>query len=203
MRRAGLPQLRSRALQLRGDAEGATIIEFAFAFPVLLLLLMGVLDIGQSVYVSALLRGAVQQVARDATVETYDTADLDAYVTSIISGVAPGATVNVTRKSYYDYADVERPETWNDANNNNICDNGEGYTDENGNGRWDADIGSEGNGGANDVVLFDVHVSYKPLFPVPFTDKLGGTRELSATALKKNQPFALQEGYGSSAGTCK
>lgn len=207
MRREGLlsavsGRVRRGLDQLREDLRGVSALEFAVAGPVMLILVIGILDLGQMLYVSALLRGAVQQVARDATLETAETDDLDAFVTGIVGGIAPGSTVDVSRKSYYDFSDVGRPETWNDSNNNDTCDNGETYTDENGNGQWDEDVGESGNGGASDAVLYTVTLTYKPIFPVPFLPGSTDERTISATAFKKNQPYALQADYGSDAGSC-
>lgn len=190
------------ARRLCEDREGVTAVEFALAAPVLLVLLMGIFDIGHMAYVSAVLRGAVQQVARDGTLETADTTAADAFVGKLVSGIAPDAVITTSRQSYYDFADIARPEAWNDKNDNGRCDDGETFTDENKNGSWDTDVGQSGNGGANDVVLYTVDVTYKPLFPVPYLTDRNSERTLSATAVKKNQPYALQENYGSSAGVC-
>ena len=188
--------------ELRTAREGAAIIEFAVAAPVLLLVLIAVFDLGYMIYASAVLHGAVQEAARSSSLETADTSAADAYVTSVMQNVLPGATVTTTRKSYYDFSDIARPETWDDSNNDGICDDGESYTDENGNGQWDADVGESGNGGADDVVVYTATVTYEPLFPNPFISGTSEMRTMSASTVKKNQPFASQTEYGSSAGTC-
>jgi hypothetical protein len=187
---------------LRRAREGATIVEFAMAAPIVITLIIGICDIGHMAYTTAVLRGAAQQAARSSSLETADTSASDAQITKAIQNVAPGATVKISRTSYYDFADIDQPEPWNDANNSGDCDNGEVYTDENGNGQWDADVGEAGNGSANDVVIYTVDVTYPPLFPVPFIDGSDGLRKLSASSVKKNQPFANQAELGSSAGTC-
>ncbi|CDO37746.1 TadE/TadG family type IV pilus assembly protein [Novosphingobium sp. KN65.2] len=186
----------------RDERDGVTAVEFALASPVLIMLLVGIWDIGHMAYLSAVMHGAVQQVARKGTIEGADTSADDDYVKKMVSGVAPGARVTTSRTSYYDFADISRPESWNDANGNGVCDNSETYVDENRNGQWDADIGKDGNGGSGDVVLYTVKVTYEPVFPLPFLDSIDNTRTLSAAAVKKNQPYALQERYGSSARTC-
>lgn len=189
--------------RLRGDARGSAVIEFAVACPVLLVLLIGIYDMAHTAYLTAVLHGAVGEAARSDALEIADNTKADAYVSGIVKGVAPGATLAFKRSSYYDFADIKRAEAWNDKNGNGTCDNGESYTDENKNGSWDADVGSSGNGGANDVVLYTVTVSYKPLFVVPFISTAADQRTLTASAVHKNQPYALQAKYGSAAGTCK
>lgn len=187
----------------REERDGVTAVEFAMAAPVLIVLLLGIFDIGHMTYMTAALHGAVQRVARNSTLETADTATQDAFVKTTVQQVAPGAEVTTTRESYYDFNDIDRPEAWNDKNNNGTCDNSEAYTDENKNGQWDADVGKSGNGGANDVVVYTVTVKYTPLFSIPGITNSKNQRTLTASAVKKNQPFALQNSPGSSAGTCK
>lgn len=188
--------------RLHADRTGATIIEFALVAPMFMVLLLGVMDIGQMVYGRAVLGGAVHAAARSSALETRDTAAADAMVLGMIRPVLPGVTIAATRRSYYDFSDIGRAEKWNDANANGGCDTGETYTDENRNGTWDADIGATGAGGANDVVIYTVVASYTPTFKVPLLPELWTRRSLTATAVTKNQPFAAQNGYGSSAGTC-
>jgi hypothetical protein len=182
--------------------DGNTIVEFSIMAPVFLLLLLGTFDIGQMVYGRAVLHGAVQEAARNSSLETSNTEEADEKVESAIMPVLPGATMETSRVSYFDFNDVGRPEAWNDSDDSGTCDNGESFTDENRNGAWDADVGQSGNGGAGDVVLYTVTVTYTPVFNVPYLHNHDGTRTFSATAVKKNQPFAEQEEYGSDAGVC-
>lgn len=187
---------------LRAAREGAAAVEFALAAPVLLVLLIGMFDMGHMAYLNAVLNGAVEKVARDSALETANTTTSDQAVGTIMAGVAPGASVTTTRNSYYDFTDVARPEAWGDTNANGRCDNGESYTDENNNGSWDADIGRTGNGGSGDVVYLTATMTYQPLFKVPFTGNPNGTRTLKATAVTKNQPFGNQGQYSTAARTC-
>lgn len=191
-----------RLARLARAREGAAAVEFALVAPVFLLLIMGIYDLGQMVYGRVQLQGMVQDAARSSSLETADTSEADAKVEREVVRVLPGATVQGKRVSYFDFNDVGRPEKWNDANDDDTCNNGESYVDENRNGAWDADVGRDNNGGAGDVVLYTVTVTYKPLFPVPMTANSQGERTIVATTVKKNQPFALQQEYGSSAGKC-
>ncbi|WP_395332422.1 TadE/TadG family type IV pilus assembly protein [Novosphingobium sp. BL-8H] len=195
--------LRNLALRLAKDRQGMAAVEFAMAAPVLILLLCGIFDIGHMAYVNAVLHGAVEDAARNGTLEMADTTTLDQKILAVVGRVAPGATVSTTRSSYYDFTDIARPEAWNDKNNNGTCDNNEAYVDENKNGRWDADVGQSGNGGPNDVVLYTVKATYKPLFPIPGLTNPDQTRTLTATTVRKNQPYGQQADYGTAAGVCK
>lgn len=188
--------------RLAVDSRGVTAVEFALLAPVFFMFLIGLMDLGQSIYGQVVLNGAVAKAARSSSLETADTTQADAQVSSLVGKVLPGAAITSKRENYYDFNDVGRPEKWNDANNDGTCDNGESYVDENGNGNWDEDIGREGNGSANDVVVYTVTASFDPLFKVPFLPEVWSRRKLTASTVTKNQPFANQDGYGSNSGTC-
>ncbi|MXO90296.1 TadE/TadG family type IV pilus assembly protein [Pontixanthobacter aquaemixtae] len=194
--------LRGLLTNLSKDQRGTTVMEFGLMVTVFMTLLLGLFDLGQLAYANAILRGATQDAARDSSLETGNTTTADAAVTSIIRTVAPDATVTSSRVSYFDFEDVERPESWNDENDDGSCNDGEAYVDENGNGNWDSDIGVSGNGGAGDVVIYTVTVTYDPLFPNPFLPGGARARKITSSAVKKNQPFADQANYGSDAGIC-
>lgn len=199
---SGRIPMRGFGRRLAGDSKAVTALEFGLVAPVFLTFLIGIFDLGQMAYGNSVLQGAVQQAARSSALETADTAAADAMVSNIILPVLPAATLSTSRTSYFDFADIARAERFNDGNNNSVCDNGESYVDENENGEWDPDIGLTGNGGASDVVVYTVTASYDPVFKVPFLPEQWNTRTLTASAIKKNQPFGSQNAYGSVSGTC-
>lgn len=188
--------------RLTAAQDGVAVVEFALVAPILLLLVIGVLDVGQMLYGQVLLNGAAQTTGRNATLEGADISSQDANIAAIVSPALPGVTIKVTRSSYFDFTDVGRAEKWNDTNNDGTCDNGESYVDENGNGNWDADIGKNGNGGADDVVVQTITATYSPIFKVPFMPSKWAQRTLTATSVRKNQPYSLQQSYGSATGNC-
>lgn len=188
--------------RLLRDERGTTVMEFGLMITVFMTLMLGLFDLGQMAYTKAILDGAVQSTAREVSLETGNVTAANAHLREMLALSAPGVTVTTSRVNYTDFADIERPETWDDADGSGVCDNNEAYTDENGNGNWDTDVASTGNGGASDVVILTVTASYDPLFPNPFTPGGVSQRSLTSTAVKKNQPFADQAGYGSDAGVC-
>jgi len=198
-----MPNVRpfARLCRLAEARDGAAAVEFAIVAPVFMLMMLGIYDVGQMAYGRAILSGAVEKAARGSSLETVDTTAADLMVKNAVLPILPGATFASTRKSYYDFADINRPEKFTDTNGNGTCNAGEPYIDENRSGHWEADVGNAGNGGAGDVVLYTVTITYQPIF----TSKLqgnSGTRTMTAVGVRKNQPFASQLGYGSSAGTC-
>ena len=198
----GGPLFTRRYCAIGGDSRGAALVEFALVAPVFLLLLLGLCDLGQLAYAKTLLSGAVHEAARASSLETGDATEADARISDMVTSIAPGAEVKSTRLSYYDFADLGRPEKWADINKDGTCSGGESYVDENQNGRWDADIGKDGNGGAGDVIVYTVEVTYPRLFGVALIPGGTGDRTISASVVRKNQPFADQARYGADAGTC-
>ncbi len=201
MRQAFAFRRRAGLARLAASRDGAAAIEFALVAPVFMLLLLGFADLGQMAYARGILNGAVERAARGSSLEDNDTGAADKMVQDAIKPILPGATFATSRKSYFDFADVNRPEKWSDKDGNGTCNNGEAYVDENRSGQWEADIGKASNGGSGDVVIYTVVVTYKPVFSTILTNSTGN-RTLTATGVRKNQPYAAQNGYGSSAGTC-
>lgn len=201
-RTSGRASLPAGSGRLADDRRGIATIEFALVAPVFLGLIIAIFDIGQLAYGKAVLAGAVQNAARSAALETADTARADNMVRAAIAPVLPGVEIVSSRVSYFDFADIGRAERWNDADGNGECDNDETYTDENGSGEWEADVGLTGNGGAGDVVVYSVDARYETVFHVPFAPESWRERTISATMVRKNQPFADQREYSSTSGVC-
>lgn len=191
--------------RLARDSRGIAATEFGLIAPIFLLLLVGLFDMSHMAYIRVIFDGVVQRAARSSSLEGADTATADNMIFELLKPVIPGvqrSDIKTKRMSYYDFADIKRPEKLTDKNGNGKCDKGENYIDENANGQWDDDIGSEDNGGAGDVVLYTAEVTYKPLFTIPFAPGLLGNRTLTATAVKKNQPFRQQTSYETTVKTC-
>jgi len=193
---------RPRRVSLAAAQDGNAVLEFALIMPVFLMLVFGILDYGQMMYGQVLLNGAVRQAARGAAVEGGNTTTADNLVRNVVSPALPGATYTITRSAFVDFNDIDRAERFTDTNTNGRCDNSEPYTDENGDGSWNANIGASGNGGANDVVVYKVTAQYRPLFHIPLMPNQWSQVSLTSTAVKKNQPFAAQTSYGTATGTC-
>lgn len=185
----------ARTAGLLREERGATLPEFALILPTFLLLLVGIFDIGQSIYVRSVLQGAVQQAARNAGLESGlgNLSTIDNYVRSQMEPVAiSNANFTFERKNYYTFSDVGRPEDFTDTNDNDVYDPNECFTDENGNSQWDEDVGKSGLGGANDVVLYTATVNYDRIFPLWKLISDDEQMSLSATTVLRNQPFGSQ-----------
>ena len=184
-----------RSAALLRDKSGVAIIEFALIAPVLLLMLLGLLDLAFNMYTTEMLQGAIQNAARNSTIEGASGKDaaLDATVTTAVRAVAPSATLTFDRRAYSSFTEAGRPEDYTDVDNDGTCNNGEPFEDANGNGSWDLDRGKAGFGGARDAVLYTVTVNYQRPFPVAGFIP-GQTKDftLSAVTVLRNQPYGQQ-----------
>ncbi|MEG3086111.1 TadE/TadG family type IV pilus assembly protein [Sphingomonas sp. PB4P5] len=196
--------LRRRLRRLHRDTSGVTAIEFAFVAPVMLLLIMGLGEMMYQEYVQVILNGSVQKAARDSAIQggAENTTAIDAAVITMISTIAkttsqscvasPAArTWCSSRKSYAQFGNI-KPEYIYDTNANGVLDGKECFDDVNANKTWDADPGIAGQGGANDVTLYTMSVTYARLFPVAKMIGLSDQQTLTSTTILKNQPYANQ-----------
>jgi Flp pilus assembly protein TadG len=183
--------------------DGVAAVEFALIAPMLLMLLMGLFDLGYNVYINATLQGAVQQAARKSTVESArgSNALIDGAVETQIKRIVPSAEVRLVRKSYSNFSSVGLPEDFTDVDRNGTCNAGEPFEDANGNGKWDQDRGVSGLGGARDAVLYTVTVEYKRLFPMAKLIGLPAKVTTTANTVLRNQPYDSQKSLAKP-GTC-
>jgi Flp pilus assembly pilin Flp len=187
----------ARSKVIARDQTGAAAVEFALIAPVLLMTVLGLFDLGHMLYTNSMMQGAIQQAARNSTLEgaAGSAAALDAIVTRAVKNVSPKATLSFERKVYSNFIDVGRPEDFTDSPKSldGICNNGEVFEDANGNGKWDADRGDTGFGSGRDAVLYTVRVSYPRLFPVAkFIPGQSNTTSLETATVLRNQPYSLQ-----------
>lgn len=181
--------------RLRKDEEGATLTEFGFVAPVLIVMIMGIFDMAHSQYTSALMNGAIQEAGRDLTLETAGSqaSNIDQRVIDAVSNVAPNtATVTLEKLSHFDFSDIGESEEFTDEDGDGICNNNEVFVDANENGQWDADRGQAGIGGARDAVLYTAVVTYPRLFPMAGLAGLPENVTLRASTVLRNQPYDEQ-----------
>ncbi len=187
------------------DARGATIVEFAFVAPVMCLLLVGGFDVGHTLYMRATLQGAVQKAARDASLENGASNEeaIDARIRSEVENLANNAVVTFARRAYRNYEQAERRhEDYTDTNGNGTCDAGEPYVEENGVAGWQSDMGTVGQGGAKDAVIYRVTASYPAMLPL--WRFINGSNQVTveATTVLRNQPYGGQARTLPGTGNC-
>lgn len=183
-----------RPLRICGDARGATLVEFAFIFPILLIALLGMFDLGHQFYARAVLNGALGDVARIATVGKTSGADIDASLQRRLKPFASGQEVTIAKKSYSEYAKVKRPETiTTDTAPLNQYNASDCFEDANGNGTYDTDRGKSGLGGADDIINYEVTMTYPRITPMSRMLGWNSNVVVRASIPVRNQPFAAQQ----------
>jgi Flp pilus assembly pilin Flp len=191
----GLNGLAARARRIGRDTRGVSAVEFALIAPALMAALMGLFDMGFSMYAQSLLQGSLQQAARASTIEGAGSnlTNIDAIIGTTIHHAVPHVKLTFTRRSYTNFSDVSMAEDFTDADGNGVCDNGEAFEDANGNGSWDSDRGLLGQGGARDAVLYTVTMTYPRMFPVASLIGMSPNVSTSAATVLRNQPYAEQK----------
>jgi Flp pilus assembly protein TadG len=180
------------------DESGVAAVEFGITASAFLALLMGGFDVGHTLYMQTVLQGTVQKAARDLTLasgtETEQQLAVDTRVRDSVrrlNASIPDQDIQITRDYYANFttAQAAQPE---DANQDGVCSPGEVWVDRNFNDVYDKKGGSSGQGGAKDVVVYSVTVSYPRLFPVARLIGLSETVKLNATTVLANQPYGDQ-----------
>lgn len=174
-----------------GDAAAATAVEFALILGPLCILLLGLLDLTYQVYVRSAVQGALFEAARLATVGNKTGEAIDAHVRSRLTPFADGGSVTIDKKSYYDFAGVRKPEViTSDTEPLGAYNKGDCFRDANGNKVYDTDRGKEGLGGSDDIVDYEIVLTYDRL--VPAGTWFGMDKQITVTSSTplRNQPFA-------------
>lgn len=177
------------------NVSGATAVEFAMVAPVLMLLLTGIVECGLVLAADIVLKNATSDASRTGrTGFTALDSTQDATVRRMIrneAGVLMDADrITIESTAYSGFDTLKKPEPFIDANKNGKRDDGENFTDVNGNGVYDLDQGRSGYGGTNEVVLYTV--SYPWRFFTPLIGRMVGTDgvlTLTATAVVQNEPY--------------
>jgi len=176
---------------LRRDTRGATIVEFAMIVPVLSVLLLGTLDLGYRSYVNSIIQGALHEAARMGTVGGIPTSAIETRVRDRLNAFSRNATIVVNTRSYSEFSGVRTPETiTQDTAPIGSYNNGDCFEDANGNGNYDLDRGRSGMGGAEDVVFFEVVMTYPHIVPVGRLLGWSGNVSVTQNTVLRNQPYA-------------
>jgi Flp pilus assembly protein TadG len=180
--------------RLRQDQRGATMVEFAIVATPMVIMMMGMFDLGFREYMSIQLQAALDQSARQVTIGTTTTiATIKASVTKQVQTILPGATVAIVTSSYDTFSYVGKPEPLTtDIAPIGTYNAGDCFSDLNGNGTWNADSGLSGTGGSDDIVYYTATVTYPQLLPMKQLLGWAATETVTGTTMMKNQPYASQ-----------
>lgn len=188
--------------RLAQDSAGISIVEFGLIAPVVATMLLGIMDAGHTLYMRTILDGAIQDIARDSSLEDGGILSkqeaIDARIKDQVQKLNKDATVTIKRRYYRNFTNAYNAdaEEFTDTNTNGVCDNGEPFIDINLNETWDSDGGDAGQGGAKDVSIVTVSVTYERLFPMAALAGLPENVTVAANTVLANQPYGDQAQYG-------
>lgn len=178
------------------DARGATIVEFAFVAPLLVLILLFLFDTGYFLYARAILGGEVQAAGRASGLETATSANraaLDLAVETAVKRLVGNGQFTFARMAYKSYGRAQaKAEAFVDTSGNGVCDNNESFDDANGNGTRDLDSGVSGQGSAKDAIIYTVTLRYDRIFPMAYLLGWQNQVTMSSSTILRNQPFDNQ-----------
>jgi Flp pilus assembly pilin Flp len=187
--------------------DGTAVMEFGLIAPVAVMMMLGTMDVGYSYYVRSVLDGAMQNVARDSTLEGATTSAqqtvMHKRISDTVHAISPSAELVPSRRYYktFSAAAAAKAEEIIETQKNFLCEvaNGESYIDANNNGTFDRDGGDQGQGGAQDVVIIRYRVSFPRLFPMGALIGLPDKVEINSNSILANQPYGEQSKFGPAA----
>ena len=193
IRRPGI--LRAKRSALGDDQRGSSLVEFAFAAPLMVLMIIGTVEFGMIMFISTLMESALRDAARfGITGQEPNGATRLEQIIAIVErrtiGLVDMADAKVEVLVYPTFGDVGRGESFIDGNGNGAYDAGETFTDENGNGARDADIGTAGAGDAGSIVAYRMEYAW-PL-RTPLAGQLigqDGKFVLKSAIAVRNEPY--------------
>ncbi|WP_022682673.1 TadE/TadG family type IV pilus assembly protein [Sphingobium bisphenolivorans] len=184
----------ARLRRLAANRDGATIVEFAVIIGPLTVLILGALDLAYQAYATAVVQGTVNAAARQATLEGATDATVETYVRDRLSSIASGSNIQITASNFLTYNKIGKPEKLTtDVNGNGLYDKSgpDCFIDDNRSNSYDAaSQGASGIGTAEDVVRYQVNVTYKRLSPVPQFAGMGNSVTISRSTFMRNEPYA-------------
>ncbi|MEZ5667771.1 MAG: pilus assembly protein [Alphaproteobacteria bacterium] len=188
---------RPRAGAFLRDEGGAALVEFAFAGPILLTTLIGIVEVSMVIFLNLMVESGVREAARfGLTGAEQEGMTREEYIVQVINdrtmGLLDITDENVEMLVYDSFEDIVEAEPYVDVNLNEQYDDGEPYTDTNGNGAYDADPGVAGAGESGEIVLYRVTANWA-IFTTYLADLLGdnGLFTVSASVVVRNEPWDI------------
>ncbi len=177
--------------RIRADESGATLVEFAMILPALCVLLLGIFELGYRSYAASIVQGALHEAGRMATVGGVSMTAIDTHVKQRLSNFATTGTVTTQTTSYYDFAGVAMPEKiTQDTAPLGSYNTGDCYEDANGNSAYDLDRGRGGMGNADDIVRYQITLTYPRMFPIARFLGWSSNETITSNTVLRNQPYA-------------
>lgn len=121
----------ARLFRLRRDRRGSIMVEFALVFPLMVVLTLGIIELGLMMLMDASLELAMREAARAGSLTKVRTATerdtlIKDIIAQVVGGWVPGKANIVLATTVYPRLNTLGQPTWSDGNGNGRCDAGEG-----------------------------------------------------------------------------
>lgn len=174
--------------------QGSVATEFAITLPIFLTMIFGTFEVGYYFFLSTSIENAVLSASRFGVTggTLTETVSREDQVRKIVLeqtfGRLKEENLEIDTRVFQQFSDIgEDPEPFVDDNDSGTYDFGEEFTDINGNGVYDDNLGDAGLGGAGDIVLYKVTYKGESLSGLGEIFQEGYTIE--ATVAVRNEPF--------------
>nr|WP_281397114.1 TadE/TadG family type IV pilus assembly protein [Sphingobium boeckii] len=169
-------------------------MEFAIIALPLFTFMFGGMDLAYQAYATAVLQGTVNTAARKATLENASATTLETFVKGQLSQIAKPADITVQSAAFEQYSKIGKPEKLTtDVNSNGSYDKlgPDCFIDDNLNNAYDTSSqGRNGIGDAEDIVRYQVTVSYKRLTPLAKMVGMDDPVTIGRGAFLRSEPYA-------------
>ncbi len=186
------------------DRQGASMIELAIAFPVFILMLVGVVELAMLMFVQVAVEGGLREASRFGITGQVPGGEVtrEAKIAEIVVDHAQSMVKiepsDIELLVYSDFSSVGQPEPYIDADPNDGPAFKEGTDefvpemhDKNGNGTWDEDQGDagQGAGASGAIVLYRVNFDWEWLTPFFAAAASSDKVSLEAAITVRNEPW--------------
>lgn len=177
--------------------KGAAAVEFAIAGSLVVVSVIALIEILTILLLSVLIEGGIREAARFGITGNEGATNRQQVILDIIGrntlGLVNMETVEISTLVYDSFEDIGQEEDFIDAAPfNGTYDEGESFTDSNGNTVWDTDKGTPGLGSENDIVLYIVEYDW-PFMTGIINSAAGREVRLKSAIPVKNEPYVIQE----------
>lgn len=180
--------------RLGRNRDGTTAVEFAVVATPLIFMIFGSLDLAYEAYATSIVQGTANGAARKATLENATASDIETYVRDRLKSIARGSNVQIGASNFLTYNKIGKPEKLTtDVDSDGVYDKSgpDCFIDDNRNNVYDAaSQGASGIGTAEDVVRYQITVTYNRLSPIPQMMGMGNSVTISRTTFLRNEPYA-------------
>jgi Flp pilus assembly pilin Flp len=179
--------------RLGGDQRGMNIVEFALILAPLFTVLIAITDFGYRLYLEVVVEGTLNKAARRATIGGVTTDDIDTFVRSQLTAFSKNAKITIDKQSYYQFSGVGKPEKiLTDTAPLGAYNKGDCWEDSKPNGVYDANQGSDGLGGSDDIVYYNIKVDFPRLVPLGGFLGFSPMETVEGKTVLRNQPYGAQ-----------